>query len=164
MPLSAFGDLTVGAIPSINSGTPYNAAGNIRIAPYVAANLGYVGAPASVLYYFTPRDEYRAEVSSSTDLSANYTYRLPGAGALQAFVKADVLNLFDQSAIVNPFFINQAVLTNVSTPARFAAFNPFTETPVRGTHWDLGPTFGQATSRFAYQVPRTYRMSIGLRF
>jgi hypothetical protein len=164
MPLSAFGDLTVGAIQSINSGTPYNAAGNIRIAPYVPANLGYVGAPASVLYYFTPRDGYRAEVSSSTDLSVNYTYRLPGAGALQALVKVDVLNLFDQSAIVNPFFINQAVLTNVSTPARFAAFNPFAETPVRGTHWDLGPTFGQATSRFAYQVPRTYRMSVGLRF
>jgi len=52
----------------------------------------------------------------------------------------------------------------VSTPNRYAAFNPFTETPVQGTHWDLGPTFGQATSRFAYQIPRTFRMSFGVRF
>jgi hypothetical protein len=65
--------------------------------------------------------------------------------------------------LINPFFVNQAVLTNVSS-ARYAAFNPFTETPVEGTHWDLGPTFGQATNRFAYQVPRTFRMSLGFRF
>ncbi len=164
IPLSAFGDLTIGAIQAINSGTPYNAAGNIRIVPYVPADLGYQGAPASILYFFTPRDEYRAQVSSSTDISANYGYRLPGAQSVQAFLKVEVLNVFDQSALVNPFFVNQAVLTNVSTPARYAAFNPFTETPVQGTHWDLGPTFGQSTSRFAYQVPRTFRMSFGLRF
>jgi outer membrane receptor for ferrienterochelin and colicin len=162
LPLSRFGDLTLGAIQAISSGTPYNAAGNIRIVPYVPTGLTYVSAPAQIAYFFTPRDEYRADVSSSTDLSANYSYKLKGSS--QLFLKMDVLNLFDQSAIVNPFFLNQAVLTNVSTPARFAAFNPFTETPVQGTHWDLGPIFGQPASRFAYQIPRTFRMSFGVRF
>ena len=52
------------------------------------------------------------------------------------FFKADVLNLFDESAIVNPFFVNTGVLTNVSHSATYAAFNPFTDTPVRGVHWD----------------------------
>jgi outer membrane receptor protein involved in Fe transport len=168
MPLSSLGDLTLGVIQSINSGIPYGVTGSITIAPYVPQNLGYRNAPASVVYYFTARDAYRAEVSSSTDISANYTYRVPRAGNFQLFLKADVLNLFNQASIVNPSFnpafVNGGVLTNVSTPARYAAFNPFTETPVQGVHWDLGPTFGQPQSRFAYQVPRTFRMSLGVRF
>lgn len=163
-PVSRFGTVTIGAIQSINSGTPYGALANARITPYVPAGLGYRNAPASIPYYFTARDAFRADMSSSTDLSASYNFRLPRASSLALFVKGDVLNAFDQAAIVNPFFLNTAVLTNVSTPARYAAFNPFDTTPVQGTHWDLGPTFGQAQSRFAYQVPRTFRMSLGVRF
>ena len=48
------------------------------------------------------------------------------------FVKGDVLNLFNQSTLVVPRFINQGVLTNVNRPAVLQAFNPFTETPVEG--------------------------------
>ncbi len=163
-PVTTLGDLTIGLVQSVNSGTPYGAFGNITIAPYVPAGLGYRGAPASVVYYFTGRDGFRAESSSSTDVAATFSYRVPGATQAQLFLKADVLNLLDDSAVVNPFFLNTGVLTNVSTPARYAAFNPFLETPVEGVHWDLGPTFGQAQSRFAYQIPRTFRMSMGIRF
>jgi len=55
----------------------------------------------------------------------------------------------------------------------FAAFNPFTETPKvyhKGDDPDkvynymLDPTFGQATNKDAYQLPRTYRFAVGLRF
>ena len=60
--------------------------------------------------------------------------------------------------------INTAVLTPVSTPARFAAFNPFTTTPVQGVNWDLGPIFGLATSRFAYTTPQSARITFGVRF
>lgn len=64
-----------------------------------------------------------------------------------------------------------------------APFNPFTDTPVecpRGTaaagcaalhaNYQLGTKFGQANSADAYQLanrslaPRTYRLSVGLRF
>jgi hypothetical protein len=43
-------------------------------------------------------------------------------------------------------------------------FNPFTETPVEGVNWRKGTAFGQATSRFAYQTPRTYGFAVGVRF
>ena len=65
---------------------------------------------------------------------------------------------------VNIQRISTTVLTPVSTPARFAAFNPFTTTPVRGTNFDLGPTFGQALNRFAYTTPQSLRLSFGVRF
>ena len=162
IPVAGAGDLTVGLVQSFNSGTPYGALGSITIRPFVPANLGYRGAPASIPYYFTGRDAYRAETSSSTDIAATLNYRL--FAHTQAFVKADVLNLFGESAIVNPFFLNTGVLTNVTTPARYAAFNPFTDTPVQGVNWDVASTFGQPQSRFAYQVPRTFRVSVGVRF
>jgi hypothetical protein len=162
LPVTSAGDLTVGLVQSINSGTPYGALGNITIRPYVPANLGYRGAPASVPYFFTARDAFRADASSSTDIAATLNYRV--FGQAQGFFKADVLNLFDQAAIVNPFFVNTGVLTNVTTAARYAAFNPFTETPVEGVNWDKAATFGQPQSRFAYQTPRTFRFSVGMRF
>ena len=83
---------------------------------------------------------------------------------LELFVKADVLNVFNNHAVINSQYLNLAVPTNVSAPGQYAAFNPFTETPVRGVNWDLGPTFGEPSSRFAYQTPRTFRMSFGVRF
>jgi hypothetical protein len=55
-------------------------------------------------------------------------------------------------------------LTPVTQPARFAAFNPFTTTPVRGVNWDFGPNFGLGTSRFAYTTPQSMRLSFGVRF
>ncbi|HEY8712555.1 MAG TPA: hypothetical protein VIM68_06755, partial [Thermoanaerobaculia bacterium] len=44
------------------------------------------------------------------------------------------------------------------------SFNPFTDTPVPGVNYNLSPTFGQATNKDAYQLPRTYRFAVGLRF
>jgi len=46
-------------------------------------------------------------------------------------------------------------------------FNPFTTQPVEGVNWRKGvgpPAFGAPTSRFAYQTPRTFQFSLGLRF
>jgi hypothetical protein len=117
-----------------------------------------------VNYYFTSRDAFRSDTYSSTDIAATYNYRVHGASRMELYLKADVLNLFNQAALINTQFLNTAVLSNNSTPARYAAFNPFTDTPVQGTNWDLGPTFGQASSRLAYQTPRTFRMSFGVRF
>ena len=163
-PVLAQGTLTLGVVQALNSGTPYETKGEITIAPYVPAGLGYRNAPGSMTYYFEDRDSRRTGASSSTDVAATLSYRLPGARQAQAFIKTDVLNLFNQSAIVNPFFLNQGVLTNVTNPGAYAAFNPFTTDPVRGTHWDLAPTFGQPQNRFAYQIPRTFRLAVGIRF
>ncbi|MEO7273043.1 MAG: carboxypeptidase regulatory-like domain-containing protein [Vicinamibacterales bacterium] len=163
-PLGPAGSLTFGGIQAFNTGNPYGAAENITIEPYVPQGLPYVGAPAEVPYYFTPPDAFRTERSFSTDLSAHYRFRLPRSGNTDAFVKADVLNVFNRHAVVNSQYLNLAVPTNVSAPGTYAAFNPFTATPVQGTNWDLGPSFGDPSSRFAYQTPRTFRMSFGVRF
>ncbi len=164
VPTERMGTLTLGAIQALGSGNPYGAQGSITTGRYVPTNLGYRSAPPTVGYYFTSRDAHRTDKSFSTDVAATYSYRIQGLSGLQVYVKADVLNVFNQAAVVNSQYLNTAVLTNNSTPARYALFNPFTEAPVQGTHWDLGPTFGQPTSRFAYQVPRTFRMSIGVKF
>jgi Carboxypeptidase regulatory-like domain len=164
MPLSRFGSLTVGAIEYLGSGNPYSAIGSVASSRFVPAGLGYKNAPSTVNYYFTERDAFRSENWYSTDLAATYSYRAHGLSKMEGFVKFELLNTFNQSSIINTQYLNTAVLTNSSTPAKYALFNPFTDTPVKGTNWDLGPTFGQATSRFAYQTPRTFRMSFGVRF
>ena len=56
---------------------------------------------------------------------------------------------------VNLQRIDTTVLTPGTTASRYAAFNPFTTTPVRGVNWDYGPVFGTALNRFAYTTPRT---------
>jgi len=54
--------------------------------------------------------------------------------------------------------------SNAPATAPLAAFNPFTQEPIEGVNWRLGPTFGQAASRFAYTTPRTFRFNFGVRF
>ena len=38
------------------------------------------------------------------------------------------------------------------------------ETPVEGVNWEFGPSFGEPQSATAFQQPRTFRFSFGLRF
>jgi hypothetical protein len=91
------------------------------------------------------------------------------------------VNLFDQSQLcgcggtifgnqnahgggVTQTRIDQTVRTNVSHPALYAPFNPFTTTPVQGVNWNYGPNFGKGLNRFAYTTPRMFRVSFGVRF
>jgi hypothetical protein len=158
-----FGGLTLGVLFSVDSSTPYGAAGIVDPSPY-RPGLGYVTPPTQAQYFFTARDAFRGEASTRTDLAVTYDYRF-GAGRRTAlFVKAEVMNVFDQSKLVNPFFLDQSVLTASNAPTRFVRFNPFTEAPLRGTHWDFGPNFGRPVSRFAYQPPRQVRLAVGVRF
>ena len=118
--------------------------------------LPYVGAPAEVPYYFTAPDAFRTERSFSTDLSAHYRYRLPHAADAELFVKADVLNVFNRHAVVNSQYLNLAVLTNVSAPGTYAAFNPFTTTPVHGRRTGISAR-RSASRRAASRIRRRGR-------
>ena len=61
--------------------------------------------------------------------------------------------------------VDTTVLTaDNDTQLGLVPFDPFTETPVRGTNWELGDNFGKPVSKDAYTVPRTFRFSVGLRF
>ena len=183
----AAGALDVSLLYSAASGVPFGlggatatapgtAVGQIDPRPYVV-NPGYanpLSSSATVEYFFFPRDQYRTETQHRTDFSLNYKHRVIATS--EVFFHAEVLNIFNQFQLCGcggTVFnngggsdirtINTSVLTRSNT-ATLQAFNPFTETPVEGVNWRLGPTFGQPTSRFAYTTPRTFRFSVGVRF
>ena len=74
LPVTSAGDLTIGTGAVLQLGNTVRRAWQHHIRPYVPANLGYRGAPASIPYFFTARDAFRADVSSSTDLAATLNY------------------------------------------------------------------------------------------
>jgi hypothetical protein len=158
-----FGFVTMGALFSVDSGTPYGAAGLIDPSSYVTGT-SYITPVTSAAYYFTARDAFHTPTSSRTDLAMTYEYRFGGARRVALFAKGEVMNLFDQSKLVNGFLLDQSVLTASNAPTQFQRFNPFLDTPVEGTNWGYGPKFGQAVSRFAYQPPRAIRFALGVRF
>jgi outer membrane receptor for ferrienterochelin and colicin len=157
---SRLGRLDVAVLERVDSGQPFSSDGVIDPRPYVT-NPGYSTPPATVPYFFGGRGNFKTETATATDLSINYAHLLGLGGKTEAFLRFVVVNLFDESAQILPG--DRTVLTNNNDP-RYARFDPFTETPVRGVHWDLGPRFGQALSAADYQTPRTFSAAVGFRF
>ena len=159
------GRFSIGVLEQIESGTPYGAVGTIHTQPYVD-NPGYLQPTDTVNYYFTDRAAFRTAAMIRTDVALNYAHRLPGSRRGEIFATFHVLNLFNQFQLFNlsGSAINTTVLTEADDPARFEAFNPFTTTPVQGTHWDYGNQFGEAIAAEAFTLPRTIRFSVGVRF
>ena len=179
--------LSLNVLQLLESGVPYSASNQnganfsgVDAARYVV-NPGYLNPPTAtqIQYYFTPRDAFRTEGQKRTDLAINYDYRLGVGGGrrLNLFVQAQIVNLFNQFQMcgcgasvflnggnVQNQFIGTSVQTAVTNAARFQSFNPFTDTPVQGVHWDYGTDFGKAVNRFAYTTPRLFRMTLGVRF
>ncbi|MCU0233515.1 MAG: hypothetical protein MUE90_05720, partial [Thermoanaerobaculales bacterium] len=83
-----------------------------------------------------------------------------GGTQLELFVQPEVVNVFNEDAVVTP---NTTVLT-ARNSASLEPFDPFTETPVEGVHWRKGSSWGQAQDEDDFQQPRTFRFSVGLRF
>lgn len=183
IPIPQFlGSLNLSVLHSYNSGSPYSAAGSIDASGRNSsfrfanppANPGYTLSQlgTSHTYFFSKRGEFETEAFQSTDLSVNYSYRI---GAVTLFGKADVLNVFDRSAVLNP---NTTVFTRRTSGTRgLRPFNPKTEKPIEcpqgtaaaactamGAHWQKGNDFGKATGPGSYQDPREYRFALGLRF
>jgi hypothetical protein len=175
---SVIGSLTVGVLQYFNTGTPYGAQGTVDTRPFVAGNpLGYSSPPATVNYYFTARDAFHMDKLWRTDLALNYAHKL-GVKKSELFARFTTVNLFNRHGLTNFWgganseldlgcgtggCISTTVLTNANN-STVAPFNPFTTTPVEGVNWRKAPTFGQPTSRFAYQTPRTIQLAVGLRF
>jgi hypothetical protein len=180
--------LTVSVLQALESGVPYSASNQnsasfngVDPRPYVA-NPGYATppAPSATQYYYTARDAFRLEGQKRTDLSAMYTHGIGVGGSrrVDLFVQTHVINLFNQFQLCgcggNSAFtvggniqnstVDTGVRTNVSHPALYQPFDPFTTTPVEGVHWAKSPTFGRALNRFAYTTPRTFRLVFGVRF
>ena len=166
-----FGALNVSLIQSWNTGTPYGASGLIPTRAYVT-NPGYTSTPATVTYWFTPRDQYRTEDIWRTDFSMTYSYKI--AGAVELYVSPQIYNIFNAQHIVT---VNQTINTSNNSTTNYNAFNPFTTAPVEcpqtttasackaaGANWQKGSLFGQPTGPTSYQLARTFQFSVGVRF
>lgn len=165
--------LSASLMQSYWSGTPYSAAGSIYSYPYVT-NPGYVTPPTTVTYFFSKRGAYVSDSVTSTDLSLNYSFKLPALGTeLEFYVIPQITNIFNEQAVMFP---NATVYTRY-TSSSWLLFNPFTTAPkecpqgtaaadckAMGANWQKGPNFGKAVSASSYQAPRTITLSFGVRF
>jgi len=142
------------------SGTPYGAQGLISSRGFVT-NPGYLSPPATVTYFYTSRDAFRTQDVTATDISLNYSYTFNTWGkGVEIFLQPQILNLFNERAVIN---VNSSVRDSTTTRT-LATFNPFTQQPVEGINWQKGPSFGQPVRLEDYQLPRTFRVSVGFRF
>jgi len=179
------GALTVSLLESLESGAPYSAsnqngtANGVNSAAFVT-NPGYITPPdgSAITYFYTARDAFRTEGQKRTDLAISYNFGLGrGVRKVELFVQGQMINVFNQQQLcgcgasvfnnggnVQNQFIDTSVRDAVTNPTLYTTFNPFTTTPVQGTNWDYGTTFGHALSRLAYTSPRMYRITFGVRF
>lgn len=187
------GDFNFSVLQRLDGGAPYSLAGTIDIRqnatalPNGVVNPGYVTPPTSVTYFFSERGASRWDDEMATDVSISYGTNPSWLRGVSFFASGDVMNAFNQTAQVGG---NASVLTafNCSaTPSATAIaqgcpnvaagapalqrFNPQAGTqPVEGVHYVKGSIFGQPTTQTtgaaqgSFQVPRTYRVTFGLRF
>ena len=159
-----FADFNVTVLETYASGRAYNALGTIDDRAFVT-NPGYIDPPAVVNYYFGGgRGAFRFEDMTRTDLALNVNLKV--WKSLEVFVQPELLNVFNEDALTGGRIgidSNTVVNTRASAGAAFQNFDPQTE-PVEGTHYAYSATFGNAIGRDAYQLPRTFRFSVGLRF
>ncbi len=157
----SLGRLTIGFLWRLESGTPYGDVGWIDPRPFVA-NPGVAQPPAAVPYYFTNRDAFRSDGLSRVDLSFQFARPVPGMLRGEWFVRGDLLNLFDDTATLDPWR-NAIVVTALQDPARLAPFNPFVDQPVEGVHWTRDARFPSETAA-TRTMPRAFRWFVGIRF
>ena len=155
--------LTVSWLENFASGQPYGAAGSVATLDD-AVNPGYLTPPPQVDYWFEERDTFHTDDIHASDLSFNYAFKWKSRGKpMEIFIQPEILNIFDEGGVID---LNTAAVEDAVSPGTgsYQHFNPFTETPVQGTHYGFGPNFGQPESEFDFQTPRTYRVSVGFRF
>lgn len=167
------GSLTFGLVQQVGSGVPYGAMGLVNPRAFVT-NPGYVTPPAAIEYFFTARDAFRTETTYRTDVSVNYSHRLPGGGRAnpEVFFHGEVLNLFNafQLCGCGDTVFNNGGSSNLTTIGQSvsvlsaAPFNPYTTEPVQGVNWDKNANFGTPLNALAYTSPRLFRFSVGVRF
>ena len=155
----ALGRVIATIVQRVDTGRPYSAAGYINPTAYVV-NPGYVTPPSSVPYYFSDRGAFRTDTLSATDLSVTINRTFGTKTKVQVFFRGQCINVFNQTAVIN---VSRSVLTRNDSTA-YAAFNPFTEQPVRGVNYALGPDFGKPTTPSDYQPPREFSFSVGFRY
>ena len=183
MPMpKVMGLFSISAIQAYDSGLPYGAVGLVRAQNYVT-NPGYAQPPSgatSPVYYFSARDAFTTPSNKRTDLALNWSYKI--GSLVEVFIQPQVINVFNYQQIATNGTSLNTTIQDATTNTRLANFNPFTSQPVafdRSTNagncpnaasgvvsanYCIPAAFGSATGVTAYQQPRTYRVSAGIRF
>ncbi|HVS29968.1 MAG TPA: TonB-dependent receptor [Thermoanaerobaculia bacterium] len=171
------GNFNVSVLERFDSGSPYSLTGSIDIRqsanfygpgqPGGVPNPGYVTVPTGVTYYFSDRGQFRFDDLTATDLALNYKTNRAWLAGVSLFVQGEVLNVFNEDAATA---VNASVLTHLQDPS-LRRFNPLAgDVPLEGVHWRKGPLFGLPTAATSgqaagsFQLPRTYRVSLGVKF
>ncbi|HEX7152102.1 MAG TPA: carboxypeptidase regulatory-like domain-containing protein [Thermoanaerobaculia bacterium] len=179
-----FGNFNFSLLERFDSGTPFSAIGTINTNTYTAHTNGllngysYAVPQTTATYYFGERGAYRWDDVLATDFALNYDVPV---GPVRLFAQAEVVNVLNSQSVIGG---DASVLTarnanclqsvGANAGQRCASFNPFTETPVEGIHWQKGSIFGKPTTlgtpanaaagTSSFNLPRTYRFSFGVRF
>ena len=141
-------------------------------------------------YFFSNRGAFRTPSVFSSDIALNY--ELP-ISRVSVFVQGQVINIFNNAKVNNlvggqfdttvlTSRANGAIVFNPDGTIKtlnsgLVPFNPYTDTPVEcpqgaaaatcasmHANWQKGAVFGTGLTKDAFQTPRTYRASVGLRF
>lgn len=153
------GRFNFSVLQNYDSGTPYSATASIDARSFLDPTLRaqYARLPSGVTYYFSDRGEFRFDDTTSTDVAINYNLPI---FRVELFAQGELLNAFDEDAAV----LGDTTVFTARNDPTLSRFNPFTETPIEGIHYRFGSNFGKPTAIGHYQLPRTYRFSVGLRF
>ncbi|MCP4895584.1 MAG: TonB-dependent receptor [bacterium] len=147
-------NLSISWLENYWSGDNYSAYEDVNVEDYMD-NPGYETPPDDLNYYFSDRGEYHWDNVHRSDLSLNYSFKFEALGAgVEIFIQPEILNVFNEGAQDD----------GENTVDVIGDFNPFTESPVEGVHWEKASDFGQPSSENDFQMPRTYRFSVGIRF
>lgn len=161
--LGSAGRVVVGVLQNLSSGTPSSTDTTIDTRPYVT-NPGYLTPDSTTTYYLGGRGDLITDTITSTDLSLNYYLPVGWMKKSQFFVRFVVDNLFDQAGRDSTGDETVFTASNQNAARSLRAFNPFTETPVYGTHFEYGPDFGEALAASDFQSPRSFYFAVGFRF
>jgi len=156
-------NLSLSLLQSFWSGAPHSATGAVATVGIVGdpADLGYAGNPGDQTYFFSDRGAFRFDNIYRTDIALNYSFFISlGGGQLELFLQPEVQNVFNQQGQIDG---NSTEYTAINDGS-LEAFDPWTETPIEGTHWRRDDEWGQAEDDADYQDPRTFRISVGVRF
>jgi TonB dependent receptor len=167
------GSLHVSLLQNYDSALSYSAVAPINVTAYAGAPASTYSSVPNGQYYLSGRGELRVDNISSTDLALRYSRRFAG---LELFAQGDLLNALNRHGVADPRQISTAIGT-AATSATFVPFNPFTATPIEcpmgaeaktcrdmEANFQRAANFGQPLSDLAYQRPRMYRFSFGVRY
>ncbi len=121
-------------------------------------NPGYLTPPTWGGYWFTNRDAFRTDNIHRSDLALNISFFI--GSSVEIFIQPEVLNLFNEQGVVD---VNTQTFS-WRNDRSLELFDPFTDVPVEGVNWYTGENFGQPENEGDYQVPRIFRVSVGVRF